>query len=96
MLELEVVQAAAAASRQLTRAFIRGSDFPATAVCRIRRAMQSPCTRNCKLGPDHVCVGCFRHLSEIATWTAMSVEERQQVLATAAARRRSAKPGVAS
>jgi predicted Fe-S protein YdhL (DUF1289 family) len=51
---------------------------------------KSPCTKVCTLGPDNVCLGCFRHLTEVATWIAMTPHEQRHVLAVAAARRRAA------
>jgi predicted Fe-S protein YdhL (DUF1289 family) len=47
----------------------------------------SPCTKVCILRADNICIGCFRHLSEIATWTAMTARERRHVLEVAGTRR---------
>jgi hypothetical protein len=54
---------------------------------RAEASPNSPCTKVCTLRADNICSGCFRHLSEIATWTAMTPRERRHVLVLAAARR---------
>lgn len=40
----------------------------------------SPCKRVCRLDEDGMCVGCFRNLDEIASWSIMSKEEKLDVL----------------
>ena len=45
----------------------------------MRKKIQSPCVHICKLKND-VCIGCGRTLDEIASWTTMTKEERQEVL----------------
>jgi predicted Fe-S protein YdhL (DUF1289 family) len=47
----------------------------------------SPCIRVCTLDDDRVCMGCGRHVDEIAAWTLMSVAEQWAVLARSAERR---------
>ena len=43
--------------------------------------MKSPCLKVCLMDPDsELCRGCFRTLEEIARWSTMSDEERDQVL----------------
>jgi len=50
-------------------------------------APQSPCTRVCTLREDQVCLGCFRHVSEIVTWLSLTPAEQHAVIAAAARRR---------
>lgn len=40
----------------------------------------SPCVRNCCLNEQDICMGCFRHLSEITAWQGLSTDARQQVI----------------
>jgi uncharacterized protein len=48
----------------------------------------SPCNNVCRMNPDTAfCEGCFRTLDEIAGWSAMSPEEKREVLARLPARR---------
>ena len=54
----------------------------------------SPCTRQCCLDAQDVCLGCGRHLEEIMRWHVAGSAERQAILAAAEARRdRQAGPG---
>ena len=46
----------------------------------------SPCVRNCCLGHDDVCLGCFRTLAEILAWGPATEPERAAILALAADR----------
>lgn len=39
----------------------------------------SPCVSICKV-KDNLCIGCGRTLDEIASWTTMTIEQRQEVL----------------
>tara|TARA_B100000989_G_C19526190_1_gene466972 strand:+ start:2195 stop:2362 length:168 start_codon:yes stop_codon:yes gene_type:complete len=39
----------------------------------------SPCISICKV-KDGLCIGCGRTLKEIASWTAMTREQRQEIL----------------
>jgi phosphoribosylglycinamide formyltransferase 2 len=47
----------------------------------------SPCTGCCRLGDDHVCIGCFRHRDEIRQWRLLGPAGQRRILARAAARR---------
>ena len=49
-------------------------DFPAY------RAVLSPCIGVCTLGQAGFCLGCFRTLQEIATWSRMTDEARAAVM----------------
>jgi predicted Fe-S protein YdhL (DUF1289 family) len=41
----------------------------------------SPCVKICVLHPaEKICTGCFRTIEEIANWSRLSPEERQDIL----------------
>ena len=40
----------------------------------------NPCVRNCCLSEHDVCVGCFRHLNEILSWSEMNDAQKQATL----------------
>ncbi|MFU8833426.1 MAG: DUF1289 domain-containing protein [Wenzhouxiangella sp.] len=42
--------------------------------------IESPCIGTCTLGPDRLCIGCFRTGSEIAGWLGFSVAERRKIM----------------
>lgn len=52
----------------------------------------SPCNRVCLLGENQVCVGCYRHVSEIMAWMSLTPGEQRRVIEVAAARRIGARP----
>ncbi|WP_116132163.1 DUF1289 domain-containing protein [Tropicimonas sp. IMCC34043] len=55
----------------------------------IRRinGIESPCRQLCSIDPEaRICVGCFRTMQEIATWSRMSPDERRDVTADLPAR----------
>jgi predicted Fe-S protein YdhL (DUF1289 family) len=41
----------------------------------------SPCVRNCCLDQNDICVGCYRHLSEIIGWRDKSETQKKEILA---------------
>lgn len=47
----------------------------------------SPCTRNCCLDAQDVCLGCGRTLEDILRWHAAGDDERRRIVALAAERR---------
>ena len=47
---------------------------------KISKEPSSPCKRVCRLDEDGMCVGCFRNLDEIASWSIMGKEEKLDVL----------------
>jgi len=49
--------------------------------------VQSPCIRNCCLGEDDVCLGCFRQLAEITRWSESDDVERRLILQKARTRK---------
>lgn len=51
-------------------------------------APTSPCIQVCTLDERAYCLGCYRHLEEIARWGRMSAEEQWAVIAALGERRR--------
>ena len=52
-----------------------------------RDEVQSPCIKICVIHPEErLCVGCYRSMDEIATWSRLSEAERQAVVADLPAR----------
>jgi predicted Fe-S protein YdhL (DUF1289 family) len=52
-----------------------------------RATVASPCTRNCCLDAQDVCLGCGRTLEDILRWHAAGDDERRRIVALAAERR---------
>jgi len=53
----------------------------------------SPCTNVCTVdGRSGLCVGCFRTLDEIATWSVLDDEAKRAVWSLLAARRNATAP----
>ncbi|MDO8313777.1 MAG: DUF1289 domain-containing protein [Rugosibacter sp.] len=52
-------------------------------------AISSPCINVCRM-QDNLCLGCYRTLDEIATWSQMSDAEKMQILSKVANRSASA------
>ncbi|MCO8123015.1 DUF1559 domain-containing protein [Stieleria sp. TO1_6] len=48
--------------------------------------LPSPCTARCALAADQVCIGCGRTRNEIASWSSLDNQRRQQVVVAARAR----------
>ena len=47
-----------------------------------RREVDSPCVKQCVVHPEErLCVGCYRSIEEIATWSRLSPEARQAIIA---------------
>jgi predicted Fe-S protein YdhL (DUF1289 family) len=52
-----------------------------------RQDVESPCVRLCTIHPtERICVGCFRTIEEIATWSRMEPEVRRAIMAELPAR----------
>lgn len=52
-----------------------------------RREIDSPCIKICVIHPEErLCVGCYRSIDEIATWSRMAPEQRQAIMADLPAR----------
>jgi predicted Fe-S protein YdhL (DUF1289 family) len=42
--------------------------------------IESPCIGTCTLGPDGLCIGCFRSGNEIAGWLGFTAIERKAIM----------------
>ncbi len=42
--------------------------------------IESPCIGTCTLGPQGLCVGCFRSADEIAAWLSLSAARRIAIM----------------
>jgi len=42
--------------------------------------MITPCVGLCKMDQYAICIGCSRSLQEIAEWTIMTDQERQEIM----------------
>jgi predicted Fe-S protein YdhL (DUF1289 family) len=51
---------------------------------------ESPCINVCVLDAANICLGCGRHLDDIAGWSQMTPAERHEANMQAQARRRAA------
>ena len=46
-----------------------------------REEVQSPCVKLCVVHPEaRICVGCFRSIDEIASWSRLSAPERTALM----------------
>lgn len=43
-------------------------------------SVDSPCIACCKLDAEKICIGCYRHISEIANWNRKTTEELQAIM----------------
>ncbi|MGJ0430827.1 DUF1289 domain-containing protein [Methylobacter sp.] len=50
-------------------------------------SIPSPCIRQCCLNKADICLGCFRSLDEIISWTKVDEETRHQFFKQAETRR---------
>ena len=48
---------------------------------------QSPCVACCRLNSEKLCVGCYRHISEIVNWNKRSDSENCAILQKVAKRK---------
>jgi len=51
-------------------------------------SLSSPCTRNCCLTDDDICLGCFRSINEITLWTKVDEKTRHDILVNAENRKK--------
>jgi hypothetical protein len=52
-----------------------------------RDEIQSPCIKLCVVHPEaRICVGCYRSIDEISSWSRLSHEERSRLMAELPAR----------
>ncbi|MEC7764157.1 MAG: DUF1289 domain-containing protein [Pseudomonadota bacterium] len=43
----------------------------------------SPCNKVCQIHPDmRICIGCYRTINEIATWSRLTDMERREIMET--------------
>jgi uncharacterized protein len=42
--------------------------------------IESPCIGTCTLGPDDLCMGCFRTSEEIAGWLSFAPDRRRAIM----------------
>jgi len=47
----------------------------------------SPCVRSCCLDNADICLGCYRSLDEILSWSKAPAEEKRAILARTGSRR---------
>ncbi|WP_166839811.1 DUF1289 domain-containing protein [Rheinheimera pleomorphica] len=52
--------------------------------------VESPCVACCRLNTDKVCVGCYRHITEIVDWNRRTDDENAAILQHVATRKRQA------
>ena len=52
----------------------------------------SPCVRNCCLDESDICLGCYRHISEIIGWRNKSESQRKEILARCKQRKHQSLP----
>ena len=50
--------------------------------------VESPCVRNCCLDDNNTCLGCYRSLEEITSWSKANDTLRKQILLRAEQRKR--------
>ncbi|RLV60053.1 DUF1289 domain-containing protein [Parashewanella curva] len=43
--------------------------------------MQSPCVARCGLNDDDICMGCYRHITEIVNWGQFDDIKKSDILA---------------
>jgi predicted Fe-S protein YdhL (DUF1289 family) len=63
------------------------SKWGISSMSEINGSAQSPCVRDCCLGDDLTCLGCFRSLDEIKEWAAADDLRRRVILLNASQRR---------
>lgn len=51
------------------------------------KMIESPCVACCKLDSAKVCIGCYRHISEIVDWNRRSEAELAAIMQQVAARK---------
>ena len=54
------------------------------------KPVKSPCISICVLNEEDLCVGCFRTVEEICSWSSYSNSERREVLKRSLVRARKA------
>lgn len=52
-----------------------------------REEVESPCVKLCVIHPEErICVGCFRSIDEISSWSRLTPAERSAIMADLPAR----------
>ena len=47
-----------------------------------RDEIQSPCVKLCTIHPaERICVGCYRSIDEISTWSRLTPDARRSIMA---------------
>lgn len=59
------------------------------------KTVESPCSGVCQLGPDGLCLGCYRSRDEIARWLRMPAQERRHLMQVLLPARAALPPGKA-
>lgn len=52
--------------------------------------VESPCVACCRLNADKLCVGCYRHITEIVDWNRRTDDENSAILQKVAKRKQDA------
>jgi len=52
--------------------------------------IESPCVAACRLNSDKLCVGCYRHITEIVDWNKRTDEQNAAILQKVAIRKQDA------
>ncbi|GAB2928934.1 DUF1289 domain-containing protein [Rheinheimera gaetbuli] len=52
--------------------------------------VESPCVACCRLNADKLCVGCYRHITEIVDWSRRTDEQNTAILQKVAKRKQQA------
>ena len=52
--------------------------------------VESPCVACCRLNADKLCIGCFRHITEIVDWNKRTDSENYAILQKVAIRKQHA------
>ncbi len=48
--------------------------------------IESPCIGTCTIGPEGLCIGCFRSADEVGAWLSYSPEQRKEIMQALPAR----------
>ncbi len=52
-----------------------------------RNEIESPCVKICVIHPEaRICVGCYRSIAEIGSWSSITAEERRRIMSDLPAR----------
>ena len=51
------------------------------------QSVNSPCINICELADNNICIGCYRSMEEIASWSYANNEQRLDIIAIAQQRK---------